>query len=178
MDRDRCCSQLVRRVIKSGGAGYRSPYFSHAKRALYHLSYTPVLPRWAAVQTQLWAGTNDGVVGSTPRGNHTSTASLVSAAPPLLRAPIRSCGATDNASDYGSEDSRFESWQDRLSLLAHCQESHPYSSRTALASLASFWPLFTKNRLLRITKHSFSYCEAIPATPSFSLQLRKHNVSS
>lgn len=24
-----------------------------------------------------------------------------------------SCGATDNASDYGSEDSRFESWQDR-----------------------------------------------------------------
>ena len=25
-----------------------------------------------------------------------------------------SCGATDNASDYGSEDSRFESWQDRL----------------------------------------------------------------
>ena len=25
----------------------------------------------------------------------------------------RSCGATDNASDYGSEDSRFESWQDR-----------------------------------------------------------------
>ena len=25
----------------------------------------------------------------------------------------RSCGAMDNASDYGSEDSRFESWQDR-----------------------------------------------------------------
>ena len=24
-----------------GGAGYRSPYLSHAKRALYHLSYTP-----------------------------------------------------------------------------------------------------------------------------------------
>ena len=24
-----------------GGAGHRSPYFSHAKRALYHLSYTP-----------------------------------------------------------------------------------------------------------------------------------------
>ena len=23
------------------------------------------------------------------------------------------CGATDNASDYGSEDSRFESWQGR-----------------------------------------------------------------
>ena len=26
---------------KVGGAGYRSPYLSHAKRALYHLSYTP-----------------------------------------------------------------------------------------------------------------------------------------
>ena len=24
-----------------GGAGHRSPYLSHAKRALYHLSYTP-----------------------------------------------------------------------------------------------------------------------------------------
>ena len=28
---------------KSGGEGHRSPYLSHAKRALYHLSYTPVL---------------------------------------------------------------------------------------------------------------------------------------
>ena len=26
-----------------GGAGHRSPYLSHAKRALYHLSYTPTL---------------------------------------------------------------------------------------------------------------------------------------
>ena len=26
-----------------GGAGYRSPCLSHAKRALYHLSYTPLL---------------------------------------------------------------------------------------------------------------------------------------
>ena len=26
-----------------GGAGYRSRYLSHAKRALYHLSYAPVL---------------------------------------------------------------------------------------------------------------------------------------
>ena len=26
----------------------------------------------------------------------------------------RPCGATDNASDYGSEDSRFESWQGRF----------------------------------------------------------------
>ena len=25
----------------------------------------------------------------------------------------RTCGAMDNASDYGSEDSRFESWQVR-----------------------------------------------------------------
>ena len=27
--------------LKSGGAGYRSPYLSHAKRALCHLSYAP-----------------------------------------------------------------------------------------------------------------------------------------
>ena len=26
---------------KFGGAGYRSRYLSHAKRALYHLSYAP-----------------------------------------------------------------------------------------------------------------------------------------
>ena len=29
------------------------------------------------------------------------------------RSSMRSCGAMDNASDYGSEDSRFDSWQDR-----------------------------------------------------------------
>ena len=29
--------------IEHGGAGYRSRYLSHAKRALYHLSYAPVL---------------------------------------------------------------------------------------------------------------------------------------
>ena len=42
-------------------------------------------------------------------------------------AHVGSCGATDNASDYGSEDSRFESWQDRVSFCAR-QASHP--SRT------------------------------------------------
>ena len=28
---------------KFGDGGYRSPYLSHAKRALYHLSYVPTL---------------------------------------------------------------------------------------------------------------------------------------
>ena len=28
-----------------GDGGYRSPYLSHAKRALYHLSYVPWLAR-------------------------------------------------------------------------------------------------------------------------------------
>ena len=28
---------------KFGDAGYRSPYLSHAKRALYHLSYVPIV---------------------------------------------------------------------------------------------------------------------------------------
>ena len=36
-----------------GGAGYRSRYLSHAKRALYHLSYAPSLigehPKWEGV---------------------------------------------------------------------------------------------------------------------------------
>ena len=36
---------------KFGDGGYRSPYLSHAKRALYHLSYVPMLkPRFQHVQ--------------------------------------------------------------------------------------------------------------------------------
>jgi hypothetical protein len=35
-----CSSQLSYRS-GAGDAGYRSPYLSHAKRALYHLSYIP-----------------------------------------------------------------------------------------------------------------------------------------
>ena len=35
----------------------------------------------------------------------------------LWLAPSRACGAMDNASDYGSEDSRFESWQAREQIL-------------------------------------------------------------
>ena len=29
--------------MNCGGAGYRSRYLSHAKRALYHLSYAPIM---------------------------------------------------------------------------------------------------------------------------------------
>ena len=32
---------MCRDKRKVGGEGHRSPYLSHAKRALYHLSYTP-----------------------------------------------------------------------------------------------------------------------------------------
>ena len=41
----RSVSSLKRRRIKKkfGDAGYRSRYLPHAKRALYHLSYTPVI---------------------------------------------------------------------------------------------------------------------------------------
>ena len=35
----RLCSAAAKSV--GGSAGYRSPCLSHAKRALYHLSYTP-----------------------------------------------------------------------------------------------------------------------------------------
>ena len=34
-------SNKLNRKKKFGGAGYRSRYLSHAKRALYHLSYAP-----------------------------------------------------------------------------------------------------------------------------------------
>ena len=34
--------KFVYRIKKDGGAGYRSPCPSHAKRVLYHLSYTPI----------------------------------------------------------------------------------------------------------------------------------------
>ena len=30
-----------KKICTLGGAGYRSRYLSHAKRALYHLSYAP-----------------------------------------------------------------------------------------------------------------------------------------
>ena len=32
----------IKKFQKDGGAGYRSPCPSHAKRMLYHLSYTPI----------------------------------------------------------------------------------------------------------------------------------------
>ena len=36
------CCRKKKKKKKIGDAGYRSPYLSHAKRALYHLSYIPV----------------------------------------------------------------------------------------------------------------------------------------
>ena len=36
----------------AGDGGYRSPYLSHAKRALYHLSYVPIVGS-ASLQAQL-----------------------------------------------------------------------------------------------------------------------------
>ena len=37
----RCMTKC--RTAKSGDAGFRSPYLSHAKRALYQVSYIPVM---------------------------------------------------------------------------------------------------------------------------------------
>ena len=36
-------NKIQKRNVWFGDAGYRSPYLSHAKRALYHLSYIPML---------------------------------------------------------------------------------------------------------------------------------------
>ena len=38
---------------KNGDAGYRSPYLSHAKRALYHLSYIPFVLFFTIVKIYL-----------------------------------------------------------------------------------------------------------------------------
>ena len=35
----------------AGDGGYRSPYLSHAKRALYHLSYVPFNEFWHSNET-------------------------------------------------------------------------------------------------------------------------------
>lgn len=46
-DDDNCCTAVALALAllamrnKNGGEGHRSPYLSHAKRTLYHLSYTP-----------------------------------------------------------------------------------------------------------------------------------------
>ena len=37
-----------------GDGGYRSPYLSHAKRALYHLSYVPVGVELEAKRDTYW----------------------------------------------------------------------------------------------------------------------------
>ena len=36
-------SEKNQKELESGDAGYRTPYLSHAKRALYHVSYIPQL---------------------------------------------------------------------------------------------------------------------------------------
>src|SRR4029434_2453856 len=41
---------------------------------------------------------------------------------PVPRLPCRASGAMDNASDYGSEDSRFDSWLVRRHVLTVCWE--------------------------------------------------------
>ena len=37
----KCKDKTKNTEVLNGDAGYRSPYLSHAKRALYHLSYIP-----------------------------------------------------------------------------------------------------------------------------------------
>ena len=41
-------------LSRPGDAGYRSRYLSHAKRALYHLSYTPWYVRREQIKNQLF----------------------------------------------------------------------------------------------------------------------------
>ena len=52
-----------------GGAGYRSRYLSHAKRALYHLSYAPVMSVWERFAPLItWVTPSQEVVDSLVTG--------------------------------------------------------------------------------------------------------------
>ena len=55
---------------------------------------------------------------TTTRTHQTLTTIIVVTS--LVTISARPCGATDNASDYGSEDSRFKSWQGRF-FRVFCQ---------------------------------------------------------
>ena len=53
---------------KSGGAGYRSRYLPHAKRALYHLSYAPIQTRWQRADLARHKGDEGTAAGSRKPG--------------------------------------------------------------------------------------------------------------
>ena len=45
---------INKQKVVLGAAGYRSPYLSHAKRALYHLSYSP----GDSIRREIWPHSN------------------------------------------------------------------------------------------------------------------------
>ena len=58
--------EKTKKQKRCGGAGYRSLYLSHAKRALYHLSYTPIVGHTSTVLAFLidgvpWSADSAGV---------------------------------------------------------------------------------------------------------------------
>ena len=53
---------------------------------------------------------------------------------------IGTCGAMDNASDYGSEDSRFESWQVRS--FCHYVQVYSLYSRHAIQQNECMYKLY------------------------------------
>ena len=71
-------TQSTKRFVRkeNGGEGHRSPYLSHAKRALYHLSYTPtfsgihfllMMPIDQVVHLRHYEGTTDCISSSRSR---------------------------------------------------------------------------------------------------------------
>ena len=55
-------------IKRDGGAGYRSRYLSHAKRALYHLSYAP----WS-VRRRYFASIQVNVIDNWPNKEVSTT---------------------------------------------------------------------------------------------------------
>ena len=99
----------------------------------------------------------------------------------------RACGAMDNASDYGSEDSRFESWQARISwnifshswdpsickflldiqlvsvnasyLSDHSKQNYPLYGFVATASIVIFWcDIWMQHK---VAYHSILSCQGV-----------------
>ena len=66
---------------------------------------------------------------------------------------IGPCGATDNASDYGSEDSRFESWQGRFFFLSFSLCSHLFflAAKIYVAPFYRSKSFIVSNKVIRVS---------------------------
>ena len=94
---------------KSGGAGYRSRYLPHAKRALYHLSYAPIQTRWQSADLARHKGDEGTAAGSRkPGGGGSGGGSAAQAAGRSIRGgrAARLCPAAAGLRQVGAGPAR------------------------------------------------------------------------